>query len=326
MTRSEPLTVAVLDDYQGVAADLADWDSLGSDVVTVFFADHVADPDALVQRLRPFEVICVMRERTRLPRNVLERLPNLKLLVTTGRRNAAIDTNAARDLGIVVCGTTSPGHATAELAMALILNLARNLHQEVESVRSGGWQREVGRDLRGATLGIVGLGRLGGQVAVAAAAFGMQVIAWSQNLTEERCREVGARRVSKDELLRTADFITIHLRLAERTRGLIGAAELALMKHDAYLINTSRGPIVDEDALLTVLESGDIAGAALDVFDREPLPPDHRLRRAPRLLVTPHVGYVTRETYEVFYGETVEAIAAFLRGSPVRVIAAAEAP
>ncbi len=315
------VSVAVLDDYQGVAKRFADWETLGSGVSVRFFEDHVADDDDLAERLAPFHVICAMRERTRFPGSLLRRLPNLELLVTSGRRNAAIDVDAATERGVTVCGTNSPGHATAELAMALLLSLARNLHQEVESVRSGGWQLDVGRDLRGAALGIIGLGRLGGQVAAMAAAFGMETVAWSQNLTEERCREVGARLVSKAELLQTADFITIHLRLSERTRGLIGASELALMKQDAYLVNTSRGPIVDEDALAGALEAGDIGGAALDVFDREPLPSDHPLRTAPRLLVTPHIGYVTRETYRVFYGETVEAIAAFLRGSPVRVIA-----
>lgn len=314
------MRVAVLDDYQGVAAGFADWDSLGSDIDVTFFHEHFDNADALVSRLISFEVICAMRERTPFPRRLLERLPNLQLLVTTGSRNAAIDVGAAADLGITVCGTSSPGHATAELTMALLFSLARNLHQEIDSVRAGGWQAGVGRDLRGATLGILGLGRLGSQVATMASAVGMEIVAWSENLTAAQCDAAGARLVPKDELLRTADFVTIHLRLSDRTRGLIGAAELALMNPGAYVINTSRGGIVDEDALVAALGDGTIAGAALDVFTKEPLPADHPLRTTPGVLLTPHIGYVTSETYEVFYGETVEAIAAYLAGAPVRVL------
>lgn len=311
--------VAILDDYQKVAERSADWTVL-PDVEVTFFHDHLADPDALVARLEPFEIIGIMRERTPFPGTLLERLPHLRLLVTTGRRNASVDVAAARRLGVTVCGTGSSGHATAELAMALVLALARQLPSETASVREGGWQRGLGRDLAGATLGVIGLGRLGSRVARLGQAFGMTTIAWSQNLTEAAAAEIGVQRLGKAELFRTADFISVHLQLSARTRGLIGAGDLALMKPDAYLINTSRGPIVDEDALVLALHESRIAGAALDVYDREPLPPDDRLRQIPNLLLTPHIGYVTRETYRVFYGEMIDAIAAFLAGRPQGVI------
>jgi phosphoglycerate dehydrogenase-like enzyme len=314
------IKVGILDDYQQVAAGFAAWSALPSDVEVTFFDDPLPEGPDLVERLAPFDVIGAMRERTAFPRRLLEQLPALRLLVTTGRRNSAIDTAAAHELGIVVSGTTSPGHATAELTMALLLSLARNIPSESLSVREGGWQERVGRDLRGATLGVVGLGRLGAQVATLGRAFGMDVGAWSHNLTSERCAELGVARWDRDELFERSDFITIHLRLSERTNGLVGQELLALMKPDAYLINTSRAPIVDEAALIRALKSGRIAGAALDVFDREPLPSDHQLRRTPRLLLTPHIGYVTRETYAVFYAEMVEAIAAYLRGTPIRLL------
>jgi phosphoglycerate dehydrogenase-like enzyme len=312
--------VAVLDDYQKVAASSADWTALPDGVEVTFFHDHLADPDRLVARLEPFEIVGIMRERTPFPGALLERLPRLRLLITTGPRNAAIDVAAAQRLGVTVCGTRSSGQATAELAMVLILALARELPAETASMRAGGWQVGLGRDLDGAVLGIMGLGRLGGRLAKLGQAFGMTTIAWSQNLTDAAAAEVGVRRVPKPELFRTADFISVHLQLSARTRGLIGAGELALMKPDAYLINTSRGPIVDEDALVDTLQKGRIAGAALDVYDREPLPPDDRLRRIPNLLLTPHIGFVTRETYKVFYGDMVEGVAAFLAGRPQRVI------
>jgi len=261
-----------------------------------------------------------MRERTPFPASLLERLPRLKLLVTTGRRNAAIDLAAAARHEVTVCGTGSPGYAAGELAFALILALARNLLVEANAVRAGGWQVGLGRDLHGATLGIVGLGHIGGQIAGFGKAFGMRLLAWSQNLTEARAAEVGALRVTRDELLASADFVTIHLRLSPRTRGLIGARELGLMRSDACLVNTSRGPIVDQAALTQALEQGRIAGAALDVYDQEPLPEDHPLRRTPNLLLTPHIGYVTRETYRVFYGDTVDLVQAFLAGRPRNVL------
>lgn len=310
--------VAVLDDYQAIAASCADWDSLDCDVT--FFTEHLGEEEAVAAALSGFDVIVAMRERTPFPASLLGSLGGLGLLVTTGMRNAAIDVAAATGRGITVCGTRSPGHATAELAFGLIQMLARGLHREIGSVEAGGWQAGLGRDLRGATLGVIGLGRLGSQVARFGLAFGMDVVAWSENLTDERAAEVGVRRVSKGELLESSDFVTIHLRLSDRTRGLIGAEELASMKAGSYLVNTSRGPIVDEDALLEAGRRGPIAGAAVDVFDTEPLPVDHPYRNEPRILTTPHIGYVTRETYEIFYGDAVEDIAAWLRGEPVRRI------
>lgn len=312
--------VAILDDYQKVAERAADWTALPIGVEVTFFHDHLDDADRLAARLAPFAIIGAMRERTPFPAALLERLPNLRLLVTTGLRNASIDVAAAQRLGITVCGTRSSGHATAELAVALILALARGLLAETASMRAGGWQVGLGRDLAGAVLGVVGLGRLGSRVVRLGQAFGMTTIAWSQNLTEAAAAEVGVRRVDKAELFRSADFVSVHLQVSPRTRGLIGAADLDLMQPDAYLINTSRGPIVDEDALVDALEAGRIGGAALDVYDLEPLPKDHRLRRIPNLLLTPHIGYVTRETYALFYRDMVEGIAAFLAGQPQRVI------
>ena len=305
--------IAVIDDYQGVARTFGDWSRLPAIADVSFFQDHCVSESDLVDRLAPFEIVGVMRERTAFPRSVLARLPNLRLLVTTGRRNRAIDMEAASDLGITVGFTNSPGHATAELTMALILSLARNLAVESGSVRAGGWQVGVGRDLRGANLGLVGLGRLGSQVAHLAGAFGMEVAAWSENLTEERCAEVGVDLLSRDHLFRSSDFVSVHLRLSKRTTGLVGEEELRMMRPDAYLINTSRAAIVDEDALVRALAAGTIAGAAIDVYEHEPLPRDHRLRTTPRLLGTPHIGYVTRETYEIFYSDMVEVIAAYLQ-------------
>ncbi len=315
------MRLAILDDYQRVALEIADWSPLERAVEITVFDRHLGDLDAVAAALRGFEIVCIMRERTPFPAALLERLPDLKLLVTSGGRNDAIDLDAARRRGVVVCGTSSPGHATAELAFALILALARRLVPEANSMREGGWQVGLGRDLKGAVLGIVGLGRLGGQIAGFGKAFGMDVIAWSENLTPARAAEVGAQRVTKDELFARADFVNIHLRLSTRTQGLVGARELALMKPDACLVNTSRGPIVDEQALIQALEQGRIGGAALDVYEIEPLPADHPLRRVPNLLLTPHIGYVTRETYRVFYGEMVEVVRAFLDGRLRNVLA-----
>ncbi|WP_344682344.1 D-2-hydroxyacid dehydrogenase family protein [Saccharopolyspora taberi] len=312
------MRVAVLDDYQNVARDLADWDALPASVE--FFHEPVGDPGVL----EPFEVIAAMRERTPFPRSVLAALPNLKLLVTTGMRNASIDLEAASELGITVSGTGgAPGRAwqpTAELTWGLIFAVTRNIVSEDRSIREGGWQRTVGVELSGRTLGVLGLGRLGAQVAEAGRLFGMDVIAWSQNLTDEAARAAGARRVDKRTLFAESDVLTIHSVLSERTRGLVGAEELALMRPTAYLINTSRGPIVDEPALRAALHEGRIAGAGIDVFEREPLPVDDPWRSVPRTVLTPHIGYVTVGTYEVFYRETVEAIGGFLGGAPVRVL------
>jgi phosphoglycerate dehydrogenase-like enzyme len=315
-----PIRVAVLDDYQDVARHYGPWEELGDSVAVTIFTDHVADEESLVVRLAGFPVVVAMRERTAFPRHVLERLSDLRLLVTTGMGNAAVDLVAARDHGVVVTGTGGFGTPTAELTWALILGLARDIVQEDESIRSGGWQRAVGADLAGSTLGVVGLGKLGSRVADIGLAFGMEVIAWSQNLQSATAQARGVRAVSKDELFRTADVVTIHLQLSERTRGLITKDDLALLKPTATIINTSRGPIIDEGALLDALSSGQLAGAGLDVFDVEPLPDDHPLRLAPRTLLTPHIGYVTDGTYQVFYREIVEDIAAFLAGQPVRVL------
>ena len=312
--------IAVLDDYQSVAADFTDWSTLPEPADVVEFHDSVDDEDALVARLEPFDVVVAMRERTAFPRSVLERLPNLKLLVTTGMRNKSIDTQAANDHGITVCGTGSQPTGTAELTWALILAVTRHIPQEDAAVRAGGWQQTIGTDLAGARLGVVGLGRMGTQVARIGQAFGMDVVAWSQNLTDERAAEHGVRRVDRDELFATSDVVTVHLLWSKRTRGLIGADDFALMKHTAVFINTSRGPIVQTQALVDALTDGTIAGAGLDVYDQEPLPADDPIRSLPRTVLTPHLGYVTRGTYEVFYGEAVEDVAAFLRGEPIRVI------
>jgi phosphoglycerate dehydrogenase-like enzyme len=312
------MRVAVLDDYQDVALAMAPWEELGEEVSVTAFADHVDEDDALVARLRDFEIVVAMRERTPFPRARLERLPQLRLLVTTGMVNASIDVEAARELGVVVCGTGALPSPTAELTWALILGLTRRVAEEHQAVRGGGWQHMIGPELAGRTLGVIGLGRLGSRVAAIARAFEMDVLAWSQNLDPARAAELGTHAVARDELLRRADVVTIHLRLSERTRGLIGAAELARMRPDAYLVNTSRGPIVDEAALVAALHDGTIAGAALDVYDTEPLPADHPLRRAPNTLLTPHIGYVSTGSYAAYYRDAVEDIAAFLRGERVR--------
>lgn len=316
------MQVAVLDDYQGLAGGFADWHRLGSRADVTFFDRPIPDRERLIETLQPFAIVCLMRERTPFPADVIDALPKLRLIVTTGMRNAAIDVAAAARRGITVCGTPSPGHATAELTFGLILSLARRIVPQANALRDGIWQDGVGRDLKGATLGIIGLGRLGTQVAGFGKAFGMDVIAWSRNLDQEQCAAAGVTYATKHALVESSDFVTIHLRLSDRTRGLIGTAELAAMKPDACLVNTSRGPIVDQAALIRALTSGTIGGAALDVFDEEPLPDGHPLLSAPNLLLTPHIGYVTRETYEVFYGETLNAIEAWLNGDPIRVIEA----
>jgi phosphoglycerate dehydrogenase-like enzyme len=306
------IKIAVLDDYQGMALTLADWSAIAQRAQIRVFNDHLADPDAVVERLLPFDIVCVMRERTPLRRDIIERLPNLKLIASTGPRNASIDLEAAAARGIAVVHTGYFGSPTVELTWALILAGARHITAESASVRNGGWQHTIGDDLSGQTLGIIGLGNLGTKVAQVALAFGMKVIAWSQNLTAQKAAAAGATLVSKEELLRQADFVSIHLVLSERTRGLIGARELSWMKRTARLVNTSRGPIVVEADLIQALDSGQIAGAAIDVYDTEPLPPNHPYRRMPQLLATPHIGYVSRALYERFYRDTVSNIAAWL--------------
>ena len=306
------VNVAVLDDYQGVAMSLADWSKVCDRANVTVFQDHLADEGAVAERLAPFDVVCIMRERTPMSGSLLRRLPRLKLIASTAPRNAAIDLAAAEERGIAVAHTGYFSEPTIELAWALILAGARQISSEAASVRTGGWQHTLGEDLAGKTLGILGLGRVGSGVAKVGVAFGMDVIAWSQNLTSDAAAAVGARLVSKEELLRTADVISIHLVLSARTVGLMGAAEFALMKPSARLINTSRGPLVVEAALLAALANHRIAGAAIDVFDIEPLPADHPYRRAEKLLATPHIGYVTRGLYERFYQDTVANIAAWL--------------
>ena len=312
--------VALLDDYQNVALDYADWRRLPEDYQVEVFSDHLTDEDALVERLAPFEGIQAMRERTPFPGSLLERLPNLKYLITTGARNAAIDVEACTRLGIVCSGTGYRERATSELTWGLIHCLMRDLPGEIQAVRDGAWQIGVGLDLEGATLGLLGLGRIGGQMAAVANAFGMNVLAWSQNLTEERARECSVHRVSKEELLERSDIVSVHVVLSERTRGLIGRIELERMQPTAFLINTSRGPIVDEQALAEALHSGQIAGAGIDVFAEEPMAADHPFRGVKNLIVTPHIGYVTAGTYRVFYGDTVDNILGWLAGHPPRVI------
>lgn len=312
--------IAVLDDYQGVAVAMADWKGRLPDADVRFFHEHIADRDTLVETLAPFEVIVAMRERTPFPRDVLRRLPNLRLLVTTGMRNASFDLDAARELGVVVSGTRGSASNTAELTWALIFGLVRTVAADDARIRAGGWQEAVGLDLNGRTLGVVGLGRLGGQVARAGRVFGMDVIAWSPNLTAERAAEHDVRPVTKAELFAEADIVSLHMVLGDRTRGLVGEAELRAMGPRSYLVNTSRGPLVDEDALEKALGEGWIAGAALDVYAVEPLPADHWLRSSPRTLLSPHMGYVTEAGYRVFYGDAVEDIAAFLDGAPVRTL------
>jgi phosphoglycerate dehydrogenase-like enzyme len=308
----EMIRIAILDDYQNVALEMADWSALAGRAVITVFNDHLSEIDDIVERLLPFDVVCVMRERTPLPRAIIERLPRLKLIASTGSRNAAIDLEAAGERGIVVANTGYDKHATVEMTWALILGSARELASEAADLRAGGWQRAVGDGVRGKTLGVLGLGNIGSEVARIGLAFGMTVIAWSQNLTSERAQSCGARLVSKAELFQNADIVTIHLKLSQRTKGLVGAAELQALKPSARLVNTSRGPIVDEPALIAVLRERRIAAAALDVFDVEPLPADHPFRSLENVLSTPHIGYVTRDLYRTFYGDTVKNITRWL--------------
>ncbi|MFG3254510.1 D-2-hydroxyacid dehydrogenase family protein [Streptomyces sp. NPDC048172] len=317
-----PLRCAVLDDYQGVATTLADWSPLSGQVEVTSFREHLATEDELARALADFEFVVTLRERVPFPASLLDRLPRLKLLIASGMRNSVIDYAHAEHLGITVCGTQSTQAPPVELTWALLLGLARNLVTESEALRTGGpWQSTIGADLTGRRLGLLGLGKTGARMAPIGAAFGMDVVAWSQNLTRERAEAAGAQlAASQEELLESADFVSVHLKLSDRTRGLLGAPELALMKPTAYLINTSRAAIVDQEALLAALREGRIAGAGLDVFDTEPLPPDHPLRTAPRVLATPHLGYVTEANYRTYYGQAVEDIQAYLTGSPVRVL------
>jgi phosphoglycerate dehydrogenase-like enzyme len=313
---------AILDDYQNVARTVADWSPVAKDVDFAVFTEALGGPSQVVAALKDCAVVCLMRERTPFGNDVIDALPALKLVVTSGMRNAAIDVAAAAARGIPVCGTESLGHPTAELTFGLMLELARKIGYENARLKAGSrWQSTLGIDLYGKTLGIIGLGKLGVRVARIAHALDMKVVAWSQNLVKEKAGAVGATLVSKEELLRASDFVTVHVQLSARTRGLIGAAELALMKPSAFFINTSRGPVADEKAILAALCAGTIAGAAIDVYDEEPLPLDHPFRKLDNIVITPHLGYVTAENYKRFYGQMVEDIRAWLDGKPMRVIA-----
>ncbi|WPN51568.1 D-2-hydroxyacid dehydrogenase family protein [Pseudomonas sp. P9_2] len=314
------IQIAVIDDWQNVASDVVDWSALDGVGQVQFLHDYPADTATMVERLKGFEVICVMRERSTFDEALLQELPKLKLLVTGGMRNAAIDITAAKALGIQVCGTDSYKHAAPELTWALIMASTRNLLAEANSLRAGGWQVGLGGDLHGKTLGVLGLGSIGQKVATFAQAFGMRVIAWSENLTPQRAAEAGVRWVSKRELFEQADILTIHLVLSERSRGLVDAQALAWMKPTAQLVNTARGPIVDEQALVQALSSGRLAGAALDVYAQEPLPADHPFRSLPNVLATPHVGYVSERNYRQFYQQMIEDIQAWADGVPIRVL------
>jgi phosphoglycerate dehydrogenase-like enzyme len=316
---SHRIKIAILDDYQNVALRSADWSTLG-DVDIEVHNDHIVDSDQLVERLAPCAIVCAMRERTLLDKALLQRLPNLKLIVSTGRRNSAIDVQAAREAGILVCSTGGSATSAPELTWALLLAAARRLPAEFSAMHAGRWQTTIGRDLAGATLALLGLGGIGNTMARYAKAFGMNIIAWSENLDAARAEAAGARRVEKDDLFRHGDFISVHLRLSPRTRGLVDAHALSLMRPDAILVNTSRGPIVVEDALINALKNRQIGGAALDTFDIEPLPADHPFRTLDNVVATGHVGYVTEGSYRTYYGETVENIRAWLDGKPIRVM------
>ncbi|HEY1720361.1 MAG TPA: D-2-hydroxyacid dehydrogenase family protein [Magnetospirillaceae bacterium] len=315
------VNVAVLDDYQEAANSCADWSVLGADARVVFFRDHVADFDALAARLQPFNVVVAMRERTAFSAERIAKLPNLKLIVTVGTWNAAIDMQAAQAKGIVVSGTSGGGpKGPATVTWALLLAITRNLVQEAASLRAGGWQWGLGTELDGKILGLLGLGTIGQIVARFGQAFGMTTISWSHNLTTEKAKSAGVEYVSKDELFRRSDVVSVHLKLGDRTRGIVGERELGLMKSTAYLVNTSRGPIVSESALISALQNRRIAGAALDVFDEEPLLPSHPFRFLPNVLATPHIGYVSLETYRLVFPQIVEDIQAWFSGTPIRVL------
>jgi phosphoglycerate dehydrogenase-like enzyme len=312
---------AILDDYQNVALKSADWSKVKGDVEIKVFSEHLGAAPNVIAALKDFAIVVAMRERTAFPRAVVEALPDLKLLITTGMRNASIDTEAAKSRGVTVCGTGSFGSPTSGIAIGLMLELTRHIGYENARLHAGAtWQSTIGPDLEGMTLGILGLGKLGARTAAIAKAFGMKVIAWSQNLTPERCQEVGVGYVSKDDLFHQSDFITIHNVLSARSRGMVGAKEFGLMKPSAFLINTSRGPIVDEAAMLAALRDKKIAGAGLDVFDTEPLPLDHPLRKMDNVVLTPHLGYVSEQNYKHYFAGVVEDIRGFLDGKPVRVM------
>jgi phosphoglycerate dehydrogenase-like enzyme len=315
------MRLALLDDYQGVAQAMADWASLPG-----IETDSVREPshslEAAAARLAEYDIVIAMRERTPFSRALFERLPRLKLLVTTGMRNAAIDLKAAAERGVTVCGTGMLPHPTAELTLGLILSLARHIPQEHQGMRRGAWQTTLGMGLKGRLLGVVGLGKLGAEVVRLAKAFGMQAFAWSPNLTAERAAAGGAELVEKQDLFGRADIVSVHMVLGERSRGIVDAAAISAMKRSAYLVNTSRGPLVDTPALIAALEGHRIAGAAIDVYDEEPLPAEHKLRRLDNVVLTPHLGYVTEENYRAAYGDALDDVKAYLAGAPLRVLQA----
>lgn len=313
------MKLAVLDDYQSVARSFGPWERIADRVEIETIVEHIEDEDGVAERLLPFEIVVAMRERTRFDASLVGRLPNLRLLVATGRRNSAVDVEACERLGVTVCHTRSAAHGTSELTWALILAAARHLPDELTNVRSGRWMTTVGMVLHGARLGVVGLGRIGSEVARIGLAFGMDVVAWSEHLTAERCAEIGVELATKDEVFSTSDFVTVHVVLSERSRGLVGEHELGLMKLTAWFVNTSRGPICDERALVGACRQGRIAGACLDVFDEEPLAVDHPLRSLPNVLATPHLGYVTGVGYSCYFTDVVEDVEAFLDGAPIRL-------
>ncbi len=310
--------LAILDDYQNAALGMAVWDRLPPGIRIEVFRDTLRNEAELAERLAPFDAIVAMRERTPFPASLIQRLPRLRLLITTGERNRSIDLAACAARGVTVCGTPSVGHPTVDITWGLIISLLRDIPRQQQALRAGLWQTGVGTALEGLTLGVVGLGKLGSRVARVGQAFGMEVVAWSQNLTEEAAAQAGVRRVTKRALLEGSDVVTLHLVLSDRTRGVIGAEDLAVMKPTAYLVNTSRGPLVDRAALVSALEEGRIAGAGLDVFEEEPLPPGHPLLSAPNTVLTPHLGYVTRQNYEAYFNGALEAVEAFLAGNPIR--------
>ena len=312
---------AVLDDYQGVALTMADWTPVCAEVEVEVFRKKISGHAELCRTLKDFHILCLMRERTPIRERLISALPKLRLIMTTGSQNLSIDVAAANKRNITVCGTTALAHPTVELTFALILELVRHVGRESEKLKSGKpWQDSVGTDLLGKTLGIVGLGRLGGKVAAIGTAFGMKVIAWSPNLTEQRCSEVGVAYASKDEIFRTADIVSLHMQLSARTRHMVDAKELALMKPGAFLINTARGELVNEASLLEALQGKKIAGAGIDVYAEEPLPAMHPFRQLANVVITPHIGFVTENNYRTYYGGIVEGIRAWLDKKPTRVL------
>ncbi len=316
------MKVAVLDDYQNVALKMADWGRLRGKADVTVFTDHVDGIDAVAKRLAPFEIVCAMRERTPFKRELFKKLPNLKLLITTGARNLSIDVAAANESGVMVCHTNNPASAPqmVQFTWGLILSFLRHIPAEEQNMRAGKWQTTIGNTVHDKTLGLVGLGKIGAGVAKIGQAFGMKTLAWSQNLTAEKTAAAGCQLVSKEELFSQADIVSLHLVLSDRSRGIVGARELGLMKKTGLIVNTSRGPLIDEAALLKALQAKQIAGAALDVYDQEPLSADHPLRKLSNVVVTPHIGFVTEETYRIYFHDTVEDILAFLDGKPIRIL------